>query len=100
PPVDVPAMLNSPFRGDWSTRQVTLIGVDETTYADVSDFRQYLIHAANREQISFLLSEDGYESKDHELPRCGWTYRRIKTAYEREIEAQRLLMQSVGKPAG
>src|SRR5215467_4085911 len=36
--VHVPAMLNIKFREEWSTRQVTLIGVDEATYADVSDF--------------------------------------------------------------
>jgi lipoprotein-releasing system permease protein len=97
--VHVPAMLNIPFRGEWSTRQVTLIGVDETTYADVSDFRQYLIHPANREQISFLLREEGYGNQDHELPPCGWRYRRMKAAYDREFEAQRRLVQAAASAA-
>src|SRR5439155_22054034 len=92
--VHVPAMLNISVRGQWSTRQVTLIGVDEATYADVSHFRQYLIHPANREKISFLLREDGYGDSEHELPPSGWRYRRLKTAYDRESEAQQRLLRA------
>ena len=29
-------------------------------YADVSDFREYLLHPENRKQLSFQLREDGY----------------------------------------
>src|SRR6476620_2398620 len=57
--VHVPAMLSINFRGQLSTRQVTLIGIDDATYANVSDFRQYLLHPANREKLSFQLREDG-----------------------------------------
>ena len=92
--VHVPAMLNMTVRGQMSTRQVTLIGVDEATYADVSDFRQYLLHPENRKQLSFLLREDGYGDTEHELPPSGWKYRRLKVAYEREFEAQRKLMRA------
>src|SRR6185436_8602984 len=76
--VHVPAMLNIKVLDQWSTRQVTLIGVDEATYADVSDFRQYLLHPENRQKISFLLREDGYGNKDDDLSRSGWKYRRRK----------------------
>ena len=86
--VHVPAMLNINVRGQWITRQVTLIGVDEATYADVSDFREYLLHPENRKKLSFLLREDGYGDSDHEMPPSGWQYRRLKVAYEREFEAQ------------
>jgi lipoprotein-releasing system permease protein len=98
--VHVPAMLSMKVREHWSTRQVTLIGVDEATYADVSDFRQYLLHPANREQLSFLLREDGYGDAAHDLPRSGWIYRRVKAAYEREFEAQKRLMEAAQNPTG
>src|SRR5262245_23656647 len=97
--VHVPAMLSMNFRGQISTRQITLIGVDEATYADVSDFRGYLLHPENRKQLSFQLRDDGYSHADHEVPPSGWQYRRLKVAYEREFEAQRKLMQSREAPA-
>jgi lipoprotein-releasing system permease protein len=99
--VHVPAMLTMTVRGQVSTRQITLIGVDEATYADVSDFRQYLLHPENRKQLSFQLREDGYGDEAHELPPSGWNYRRMKVAYEREFEAQRRLIEAPsGKAAG
>src|SRR5687768_7737273 len=58
--VHVPAMLSIPVRGQMSTKQVTLIGVDEATYASTSDFREYLLHPGNRQQLSFGLREEGY----------------------------------------
>jgi lipoprotein-releasing system permease protein len=92
--VHVPAMLSMTVRGQVSTRQITLIGVDEATYADVSDFRQYLLHQANRKQLSFDLREDGYGDAEHDIPPSGWKYRRMKVAYEREFEAQRELIEA------
>ncbi|HEY2415713.1 MAG TPA: FtsX-like permease family protein [Pirellulaceae bacterium] len=92
--VHVPAMLTMMFRGQISTRQITLIGVDEATYADVSDFRQYLLHPENRKQLSFRLREDGYGDAEHEkLQGSGWRYRRMRVAYEREFEAQQRLLE-------
>src|SRR5262245_6716291 len=92
--VHVPAMLTINYRGQLNTRQVTLIGVDEATYADVSDFREYLLHPENRKQLSFQLREDGYGDAQHDMPPSGWRYRRIKVAYEREFEAQGKLSES------
>src|SRR5437879_5664898 len=97
--VHVPAMMSIKFRGELSTRQITLIGVDETTYADVSDFRQYVLHPENRKQLSFQLREDGYSDGEHELPPSGWKYRRMKVAYEREFQAQQKMMKSKSKEA-
>jgi lipoprotein-releasing system permease protein len=70
--VHVPAMINIPVRGQWMTRQVTLVGVDEATYADVSDFREYLLHPGNREKLSFTLRETGYGDDGHAMPPAGW----------------------------
>lgn len=89
--VHVPAMLNFQFRGEWITRQVTLIGVDEKTYASVSDCTKYLLHPANRGQLSFSLREGGYDKRFPYDP--GWGHRRARVqferAYEQEVERQR-----------
>jgi lipoprotein-releasing system permease protein len=88
--VHVPAMLNFQFRGQWITRQVTLIGVDEQSYASVSDCTKYLLHPANRKQLSFTLPEGGYDDRFPYDP--GWGHRRARVqferAYEQELERQ------------
>jgi len=98
--VHIPAMLNISVRGQWITRPVTLIGIDEATYADVSDFREYLLHPANRQKLSFLLREDGYGDKDHAIPPAGWRYRRMKIITERDLEAQERLLRAAINPGG
>ena len=98
--VHVPAMLSMNYRGSMSTRQITLIGVDEKTYADVSDFRQYVLHPENRKQLSFLLREDEYGDDEHKFLRgSGWRYRRMNVAYEREFQAQRRLLEAQALPS-
>jgi len=98
--VHVPAMINVNVRGEWITRQVSLIGVDEQTYASVSDFREYLLHPENRKQLSFNLREaEGYAAAGHSLPPSGWGYRRLKARYEKEFEEQqRQLRAAQGLP--
>jgi lipoprotein-releasing system permease protein len=98
--VHVPAMININVRGQWITRQVSLIGVDEQSYASVSDFREYLIHPENRKQLSFNLREaEGYGDEEHPLPPSGWGYRRLKARYEKEFEEQqRQLREAQGVP--
>src|SRR5687767_15643028 len=88
PTVHVPAMLGYSVGSQYVTRQITVIGVDETTYATVSDFGQFLQHPANRERLDFALKEGGYDTRDHQatdpsklLPRtqmeeAGWKRRR------------------------
>jgi len=83
--VQVPAMLSFQWNGQWITRQVNLIGVDEATYAQVGDFSEYLMHPENRKKISFLLREDGY---DERLPECGWRQRRLRILSERAYQEQ------------
>jgi lipoprotein-releasing system permease protein len=87
--VHVPAMLNFNVHGQFFTRQVNLIGVDDETYARVSDFGQYLLHPENRETLSFLLREEGYAPDREGFPQSGWKYRRMKAAYESSLEESR-----------
>ncbi|MCI0357177.1 MAG: FtsX-like permease family protein [Planctomycetaceae bacterium] len=94
--VHVPAMININYRGQMLPRQVNLIGVDEATYAEVSDFRQYLLHPENRQKIKFWLRESGYGDDDHAIPPSGWIYRRLKAGYEREQELQRRMLNNAG----
>jgi lipoprotein-releasing system permease protein len=86
--VHVPAIVHIKARGQLLPRQVILIGVDEATYGDVSQFREYLVHAENRKQLSFQLREDGYGDKDHPLPPSGWQHRRAWATLEKEYLQQ------------
>ena len=66
PTVHVPAMLGYSVGSQYVTRQITIIGVEESTYATVSDFGQFLQHPENRKQLDFQLKEDGYDTIDHQ----------------------------------
>jgi lipoprotein-releasing system permease protein len=90
--VHVPAMLNFQVRGQWITRQINLIGIDERTYASVSDFGQYLLHPDNRERLSFRLREEGYAPEKENFPPSGWRYRRLKAAYDKAYQEQQRLV--------
>ncbi len=93
PTVAVPAMLNFQIRGQWITRQVMLIGIDEATHAGVSDFGRYLQHPSNREQLSFDLRDGGYDTTDSQagvddptrpaMEAAGWSHRRMRVERER-----------------
>lgn len=83
--VRVPAMINFQVNGRWVTQQVMLIGIDDATYASVSDFSQYLLHEKNREQLSFDLRNQGYDAR---LPPSGWDYRKSRAAYEAALERE------------
>jgi lipoprotein-releasing system permease protein len=90
--VAVPAMLGFSTNGQYITRQVMVVGIDEKTYSSVSDFGQYLQHPSNREQLEFTLRNGGYDIIDHqakdlgktkpreEMQVAGWEYRRRKAA--------------------
>ncbi len=86
--VHVPAMVNLEIRGQYHPKQITLIAIDEKTYAEVSDFRPFLIHPENRKRLSFELHEDGYGDKDHPLPPSGWIYRRVWAEYKQALDRQ------------
>ena len=103
PTVAVPAMLNFQVRGQWITRQIMLIGIDESTHAQVSDFGRYLQHPDNRGQLSFALRDGGYDTIDSQsdsktvtrpgLEGAGWAHRRMRVERERvwreKLEADR-----------
>jgi len=96
PTVVVPAMLAFQVQGQWMTRQISFIGVDEKTHSQVSDFSHFLQHPQNRQQLSFLLREGGYDTIDHQAgpeakPRdrmewAGWGYRRAHAEHQKQIE--------------
>ncbi|MEX0612366.1 MAG: ABC transporter permease [Pirellulales bacterium] len=97
PTVHIPAMLGYSVGSQYVTRQITVIGVDEATYAEVSDFGQFLQHPENRKKLGFQLKEGGYDVTDHQLsdplkiqPRtqmqdAGWQYRRRKAQFNQTI---------------
>lgn len=83
--VRVPAMLHFQFNGRTFTQQIMLLGVDQNTYAQVSDIKQYLLHPENRSRLDFLLKQDGY---DQRLPDSGWKYRRDWVRVERQYREE------------
>jgi lipoprotein-releasing system permease protein len=84
--VHVPAMLNADLGGYIYTRQLSVIGIDVDTYAEVSDFANYVLHPANQEQLSFLLRESGYGEGRPDFPKgAGWDYRRRKANWAAAI---------------
>lgn len=80
--VHVPAMILFQVQGQWIHKQVNLIGIDESSYSEVSDFGRYLLHPDNQKRLSFLLREGGYDPR---LEAAGWTYRRMRVGYERAL---------------
>ncbi len=97
PTVAVPAMLSFQVRGQWLTRQVMFIGIDEATHSLVSDFGTYLQHPENRRQLSFGLRDGGYDTFDSQaegkagengptrpaMEGAGWPHRRMRVAREK-----------------
>jgi len=113
--VVVPAMLSFRYadqminlrHGDqWITRQVQLIGIDETTQSQVSDFSKYLQHPENRKKMSFELREGGYDTRDHQagpeagdrpqMKVAGWARRRLVAE---EQKFKRLMSEQAPLPA-
>ncbi len=96
--VQVPAMLNFQYDGQWHTFQVNLIGIDDASYARVSDFSAYLLHPDNQKQLDFLLREDGYAEGRKNFPESGWIRRRARAKYEKVLLEQQLLESSLLEP--
>ena len=108
PTVAVPvAALSFQCRGQWITRPVQLIGIDEKTQGSVSAFGQYLQHPANRRKMSFALRSGGYDTKDHQagpdapereqMKDAGWVHRR-RVARARAFSEQLRRPDKTGQP--
>ncbi len=90
PTVHVPSLMYIDTSGEPIVKQVTLVGIDEATYASVSQFGQFLQHPVNRQQLQFNLHHGGYDVYDHQVddpqstqPRlamrnAGWAHRQMK----------------------
>ncbi len=97
--IQVPAMLNYQYDGQWHTFQVNLIGIDDDSYARVSDFSGYLLHPDNQKRLSFLLREEGYAAGRKDFPESGWKRRRARAEYERVLREEQLLHSPVPQVA-
>jgi lipoprotein-releasing system permease protein len=107
PTVTVPAMLSFQYGGNWVTRPVQLIGVDEKTQAEAGDFSQYLQHPENRKNFNFDLRQDGYGAGDkrpednprEDLLGAGWKHRQQVIKRQRAFEVERQKLNSAKEKA-
>lgn len=100
PTAQMPAALGYHFRGQYFTRQVTVIGIDPESYSSVSKFGYYLQHPEHREKLDFQLKEKGYDVMDHQaedmrkvqpreqMANAGWGHRRANAEFEKRIALQ------------
>lgn len=91
--VTLPAMMTFTVNGQSHTQQINLIGIDESTYADVSDFSKYLLHPTNQKQLNFQLQENGYDPAREALQPAGWEHRRYAEALKKENAKQQRLFR-------
>ncbi len=94
--VTLPAMMTFHHNGSSHTQQINLIGIDQKTYASVSDFSKYLIHPDNKAQLDFKLKQSGYAPEREALQPSGWEYRNRVEQLKKEranMEAQYLALQ-------
>lgn len=99
PTVHVPAMLGFQIGEEYFNKPISLIGVDEETYAQVSDFGQFLQHPENRQSLDFQLKNGGYDTANHEsaaagnptvrpqMGAAGWQWRKQKERFRRPVVA-------------
>ena len=92
PNIHVPAMLSFQLRDGWHTRPINLIGVDQATYAGVSDISQYLLHPENQQQLSFALRDGNYDPR---IGVAGWFHRRNRAALAKSQEQERLRREAL-----
>ncbi|HTU23849.1 MAG TPA: FtsX-like permease family protein [Pirellulales bacterium] len=109
PTIIVPGMLSFQVRGETVTRQVNLIGIDGKTHANVSDCSQFLQHPANRQELSFDLREEGYDTQDHQggkgavsrpqMEIAGWKHRRWQALRRKEYDQSMVAPPEMNQPA-
>ncbi|MCH2114472.1 MAG: FtsX-like permease family protein [Pirellulales bacterium] len=100
PTVHVPSLMYIDVRGQLLTKQVTLVGIDQASYASVSQFGHYLQHPANREQLEFKLRDGGYDVYDSQasdvsqlkerwqMKTAGWPHRRQMARLKKQRQSQ------------
>ena len=97
--VTLPAMMTFHHNGAAHTQQINLIGIDQKTYASVSDFSKYLIHPDNQSQLDFNLKQSGYAPEREALQPAGWEYRnrveQLKKERLSELEKYRQLQEKI-----
>ena len=95
PTVHVPAMLGYSVGNQYITKQITLIGVDETTYATVSDFGQLSAAPGESRAARFQSAKTAATTRSTTRPAirrkahaahatwrmAGWEHRRRKAQY-------------------
>ncbi|MFN6139279.1 MAG: ABC transporter permease [Planctomycetota bacterium] len=84
--VALPAMMTFQRNGNSHTQQVNLIGIDQKTFATVSDFSKYLLHPENSKQLDFLLKNSGYAPDRERMQPSGWEYRAPMARYQKVVE--------------
>lgn len=109
PTVVVPAMLNFQIGDQTITRPIQLIGIDPESQGAVSDFSDYLQHPANRENLSFELRSQGYDTRDHQATKDGHGNRNARNRDQMEhagiarrmayVEKQRMMANLAAKPS-
>jgi len=87
--VTLPAMMTFQRNGNSHTQQINLIGIDQNTFASVSDFSKYLLHPENKKQLDFLLKNNGYAVERERMQPSGWEYRAPMARYQKVVQ-QRL----------
>ena len=99
--VTLPAMMTFHHNGSSHTQQINLIGIDQKTYASVSDFSKYLIHPDNKAQLDFQLKQSGYAPEREALQPSGWEYRnrieQLKKERTSQLEQYRILQEKIAQ---
>ncbi len=99
--VTLPAMMTFHHNGAAHTQQINLIGIDQKTYASVSDFSKYLIHPDNQSKLDFNLKQSGYAPEREALQPAGWEYRNrvelLKKERLSQLEQYRELQEKIAK---
>ncbi len=97
--VTLPAMMTFHHNGAAHTQQINLIGIDQKTYASVSDFSKYLIHPDNQSKLDFNLKQSGYAPDREALQPSGWEYRnrveQLKKERLTQLEQYRELQEKI-----
>ena len=78
-----PAMVTFNVHGRQMTQQVMLLGIDDESFGQVTDFHPYLQNEHKKEQFTFNLEETGYPDY---VSNSGWKYRRAKAQQEKRID--------------